>query len=207
MKKGLTLVLAAVLAGSLFAGSAMAEEWSREFEGETLTFLDVAPNDVRTAYYEELFEQFYEDTGIEVEYQSVPWDDAADKITVLGASGNLPDILTTWYGWLGQFTESDWVVPLSDYIGDSMDEYTDVITGGYWQSEKTRYGDIYTVPDGWMVKGIYVRKDWCEELGIELDPTQDWTWDDYFDLVEKLTDAENGRRRQGSHGCRSDRQR
>ena len=193
MKKRLMFVAALALTGTLFAGNALAEEWTREFEGESLTFLDVAPNDVRTSYYEELFEKFYEDTGIEVEYQSVPWDDAADKITVLGASGNLPDILTTWSGWLGQFTESEWVVPLSDYIGDSIDEYTDVIADCYWKSEKTRYGDIYTVPDGWMVKGIYVRKDWCEELGIELDPTQDWTWDDYFDLVEKLTDAEKGR--------------
>ena len=194
MKK-LTLVLAGVLSGCLLAGTAFAgdTEWTREYEGETLTFLDVAPNDVRTSYYEDLFAQFYEDTGIEVEYQSVPWDDAADKITVLGASGTLPDILTTWSGWLGQFTESEWVVPLSDYIGDSMDEYTDVIADCYWKSEKTRYGDIYTVPDGWMVKGIYVRKDWCEELGIELDPTQDWTWDDYFDLVEKLTDPEKNR--------------
>ena len=104
MKKRIGIILAGLLAGSLFAGSAFAQEgeWTREFEGESLTFLDVAPNDVRTGYYEALFEQFYEDTGIEVEYQSVPWDDAADKITVLGASGNLPDILTTWSGWLGQ---------------------------------------------------------------------------------------------------------
>ena len=193
MKKRITWILAGALAACLFTGTAFAQEWSREFEGETLTFLDVAPNDVRTSYYEGLFERFYEDTGIEVEYQSVPWDDAADKITVLGASGKLPDVLTTWYGWLGQFTESEWVVPLSGYLGDEVEEFTDVIKDCYWVSEKTRYGDIYTVPDGWMVKGIYVRKDWCEELGIELDPTKDWTWDDYFDLVAKLTDAENSR--------------
>ena len=45
-----------------------------------------------------------EETGISVVYESVPWDDAANKLTVLGTSGQLPDVLTTWAGWLGQFT-------------------------------------------------------------------------------------------------------
>ena len=67
----------------------------------TLTFLDVAPSDTRTTYYESMFQKFYEETGIQVEYQSVPWDDAADKLTVLGAANNLPDVMTTWNGWLG----------------------------------------------------------------------------------------------------------
>lgn len=177
-------------------------EWSREFEGTSLSFLDVAPSDTRTAYYEGLFERFYEDTGIEVEYQSVPWDDAADKLTVLGASGSLPDVMTTWSGWLGQFTQSGWVIPLDDYIGDTASEYTDAVVNILWASEQTRYGHIYTIPDGLMVKGIYVRKDWCEELGIELDPTQAWTYDDYFELVEQLTDPDQGRYGASYRGAR-----
>ena len=179
--------------GTSQAGSDSAEaqggsgEWSREFEGTSLSFLDVAPSDVRTSYYEGIFEKFYKDTGIEVEYQSVPWDDAANKLTVLGASGTLPDVMTTWNGWLGQFTQSGWVIPLDDYIGDTVSDYTDAVVNILWESEKTRYNHIYTVPDGLMAKGIYVRKDWCDELGIKLDPTKSWTYDEYFDLVEKLT--------------------
>lgn len=176
--------------------------WSREFEGESLTFLDVSPSDTRTAYFEGLFERFYADTGIEVEYQSVPWDDAADKLTVLGASNSLPDVMTMWSGWLGQFTQSGWVVPLSQYIGGTEDEYTAAVTDIIWESEKTRYGDIYTVPDGMMVKGVFVRKDWCEEKGITLDPAAGWTYDEYFALVEQLTDAANGRYGSSYRGAR-----
>ena len=101
MRKMKYALLAAALAAGVLATSVAAEEskeWSREFEGTSLSFLDVAPSDVRTSYYEGLFQRFYEDTGIEVEYQSVPWDDAANKITVLGASGTLPDVMTTWSG-------------------------------------------------------------------------------------------------------------
>lgn len=206
-KRTVSVLLAAVMTAAMVAGtttvSAEAEgEWSREFEGESLSFLDVSPSDTRTAYYEGLFERFYEDTGIEVEYQSVPWDDAADKITVQGASGNLPDVMTTWSGWLGQYTQSGWVIPLSEYIGETADEYTDAVVDLIWESEKTRYGDIYTIPDGLMVKGVYVRKDWCEELGIELDPSAGWTYDEFFEVVEKLTDAENGRYGASYRGAR-----
>ncbi len=49
-------------------------------------------------------------------YESVPWDDAANKLTVLGTSGQLPDVLTTWAGWLGQFTAANWVIPLDNYV-------------------------------------------------------------------------------------------
>ena len=59
--------------------------------------------------------------SVQVEYQSVPWDDAANKMTVLGSSGKLPDVMTVWSGWLGQYTEAGWVEPLTDYIGDSTD--------------------------------------------------------------------------------------
>lgn len=162
-------------------------------EGETtksLRFLDVSPSEARQSYYEGVFAKFEEETGISVTYESVPWDDAANKITVLGSSGQLPDVITTWSGWLGQYTQAGWVVPLDEYIAESREEYTDAVNKLLWKSEEDRYGHVYTIPDGLMVKGVFVRKDWCEAEGIELDPTGDWTYDDYFELVEKLTDAD-----------------
>ena len=176
--------------------------WSKAYDGTTITFMDVSPGDARTTYFQKTFEQFKNDTGITVEYQSVPWDDAADKMTVLGSSGSLPDVMTVWSGWLGQFTEAGWVQPLTNYLADSMDDYTDAVSKLIWASEKTRYGNIYTIPDGLMVKGIYVRKDWCEEAGITLDPTKAWTYDDYFDLVEKLTDSSKNRYGASYRGAR-----
>ena len=41
-----------------------------------------------------------------------------------------------------------------------------------------------------MVKGIYIRKDWCEEAGINIEDLRDWTYDDYFEVIEKLTNAD-----------------
>jgi multiple sugar transport system substrate-binding protein len=88
-----------------------------------LRFIDVSPSPTRQTYFTDTFAKFKQETGITVVYESVPWDDAANKLTVLGTSKQLPDVITTWAGWLGQFTEAGWVVPLSDYIGNTTGEY------------------------------------------------------------------------------------
>lgn len=185
------------------------EEAAQETEGETsasgektLRFLDVSPSEIRQSYYEETFAKFKEETGISVVYESVPWDDAANKITVLGASNQLPDVMTTWSGWLGQYTQAGWVIPLDEYIGDTRSEYTDAVNSLLWKSEEDRYGHIYTVPDGLMVKGVFVRSDWCEEAGITLDPEAGWTYDEYFDTVAKLTDPSQKRYGASYRGAR-----
>lgn len=160
---------------------------------ESLRFIDVSPSPARQEYYGKVFDQFEQETGVPVTYESVPWDEAANKLTVLGAANQLPDVLTTWAGWLGQFTAAKWVIPIDKYIAGTEDEYTEVVTQINWKGEKELYGDIYTVPDGVMVKGVYVRSDWAEEAGVTLDPDKGWTYEEYFDAVRKMTDSSQKR--------------
>ena len=195
MKKLFCVVLALVLAlGCVpFASADEAVE---------LRFLDVSPSPTRQEYFETTFAKFEEETGIKVIYESVPWDDAADKLTVLGMSNQLPDVITCWAGWLGQFTEAEWVIPLTDYLGDSVNDFSKIVTDITWKAELQLYGDYYTVPDGEMVKGVFIRKDWCEEEGIELDYENGWTYDEYFDVVHKLTNPEKNRYGTSFRGAR-----
>jgi multiple sugar transport system substrate-binding protein len=96
--------------------------------------------------------------------------------------------MTTWAGWLGQFTEAGWIVPLKDFIGNTTNEYAKTVTQLVWKAEKELYGNIYTVPDGMMVKGVFVRKDWAQAAGLKLDPKKGWTYSEYFNAVHKLTE-------------------
>ena len=183
MRNLLGTVLCLALMASLFTGFAAYAE------GNELRFIDVSPSPIRQEYFETTFAKFKEETGIFVTYESVPWDDAANKLTVLGTSGQLPDVMTTWAGWLGQFTAAKWVLPLDSYIAGTESEYADTVTKLVWKGEKELYGNYYTVPDGVMVKGVYVRKDWAAEAGLNLDPTKGWTYSEFFDAVHKLTDS------------------
>jgi len=161
-------------------------------EAAELQFIDVSPSAQRQKYFEAIFEEFKAETGISVQYQSVLWDEAADYLTVLGESDQLPDVLTVHSYWLGQFTESDWLMPLSDYVEENKAAFTDVVQMN-WESEKQKFGDYYTVPDGFMTKGIYYRKDWVEEIGYEIPNGADWTWTEYFNLIRALYDESQNR--------------
>lgn len=156
-------------------------------EAISLRFIDVSPSPARQTYFEETFKKFEDESGIAVVYESVPWDEAANKLAVLGAAGELPDVMTTWAGWLGQFTAADWVLPIDKYVAGTEDEYTDVVTKITWKGENELYGGTYTVPDGMMVKGVYVRSDWAEAAGLNLDPDKGWTYDEYFAAVRAMT--------------------
>ena len=169
---------ALVMAGGQRAGGVVA-----------LRFFDVSPSPERQAFYTATFAKFRTETGIIVTYESTPWDDAANKLTALGVSNSLPDVMTFWEGWLGQFINAGWVLPLEKYISGTESTYTDTIRNKLWPKQKQLYGAIYTVPDGLMVKGIYVRKDWAQEKGLNLDPDRGWTYDEYFDAIRVLTDA------------------
>ncbi|HBC31763.1 MAG TPA: sugar ABC transporter substrate-binding protein [Clostridiales bacterium] len=197
-KKSLSAVLGLILAFSVEAGCAATKpaksvnsqvSASSKSPGDikSLSFIDVSPSPERQAYFEKIFKKFKSETGITVSYQSVPWDDAANKLAVMGTSHQLPDVMTTWAGWLGQFTSAKLVVPIDNYIASQKDEYTKAVTNIVWKSEKQLYGATYTVPDGMMVKGVFVRKDWCKEAGISLDPDKGWSYDEYFNVCKKLT--------------------
>lgn len=196
VKKTLCTILTAVMFISTLSGCAATKpstapkpSSTTTSKTTTLSFMDVSPSPARQAYFTKTFEEFKKESGISVAYQSVPWDDAANKMTVLGASGQLPDVMTTWAGWLGQYTTAGWVIPIDKYIKGTEDEYTDVVRDIVWKSENQLYGNTYTVPDGMMVKGVFVRKDWAKEKDITLDPKEGWTYDEYFDVVKKLTDV------------------
>lgn len=171
-------------------------------DGSGLRFIDVSPSPARQEYFSGIFQKFETETGTPVAYESVPWDEAANKLTVLGAANQLPDVLTTWAGWLGQFTSAGWVLPIDQYVAGTEDEYTDVVTKITWKAEQELYGGIYTVPDGMMVKGVYVRKDWAEEAGLNLDPDAGWTYEEYFAAVAAMTDSSQKRYGASFRGAR-----
>ena len=127
MKKGLAIVLA--LALCLTALTAVAETKVSFFTGkiETIDLL----NGIIDA-----FNAANPGIVVEQEYQK----DASSIIKVKFASGEVPDVMTTWAGWLGQFTAAGWVKPLTDYITGTEGEYADTVTKLVWKGEKELYG-------------------------------------------------------------------
>ena len=162
---GLAAIMLAGCGNSAASGSNGGAESG---DGATeLTFMDVCPSAAREEYFTSVFESFEKETGIHVTYESVPWDNAVDKLTVMGTSDELPDVMTLFSSWMGQFTSAGWAIPIDDYIAETRDEYNEYVQNVIFATEEEKFGALYTVPDGINTKGVYVRKDWAEEAGID----------------------------------------
>lgn len=164
---------------------------SVDVAGAEIRFLDVNPGATRQDYFERMFAQIEDELGIKVTYESVPMDDAADKIMVMASSNSMPDIITTIPNWVGTFVANDYLVPLTDYVAPIEDELSEAVKLVGVNMQKGIYNDVYSIPDGLFAKAVFVRKDWADEAGIELN--YDWDYDDYFETITKLTDVSKNR--------------
>ncbi|KIL42166.1 hypothetical protein SD70_03130 [Gordoniibacillus kamchatkensis] len=154
-----------------------------------LTYLDPLPSPERTALMQDLLKRFHDQNpNIEVEYQSVPWDQASKKWLAMGASGTLPDVVSIDDTSMTGLAAAGYIENLQPYY-DKWSQ-TGNLTEASKLSRNKYKGNVYAIPDGFGLQGLFVRTDWFKELNLE--PKIE-TWDDYFDLAKKLTDPAKGR--------------
>jgi multiple sugar transport system substrate-binding protein len=197
-----TMALAVTLAVSVTAcGSKSSTEPSPSTSSEAsakptglkgeISFLDVMSTDEHTAALKSIIAKYEKaNPGVKVNYSTVPWDQAYSKVMAMAASKSLPDINT------GSYTElaaSGAVIPLDKYWDKFP--YKDDLSEAFLSSkENMSYkGSVFRIPDGNIYRGVYVRTDWLKEAGIDIESLRNWTWDDYFMVVQKLTNKEKGR--------------
>ncbi len=133
-------------------------------------------------------------TGVHMEVTSVAMDQAATNLSLLLTSGDYPDI---WYGFTSYYSNSldeaideELIYNLADY----KDYFTAFfsIVDNYDIYAKTVYTDVGNVSvlngiwtNSSIDGGLTVRKDWMEELGLEV-PT---TIDEFHDLLTAFHDT------------------
>lgn len=178
-------------------GSGQQNTASEEKEPMTLTFIDCVPSPERETFFLKMIDIYQkENPHITLEYGSVPYEESTNKLTQLGAAGDLPDIINMQGSTGTTLTEAQWLLPLDQYIEKEgyNDVFVSAITDVMWAGSIEGYGAVYTIPDGIMTNGIFIRKDWAQEAGLDLDALmENWTWETYIDTVYKLTDPEKGR--------------
>lgn len=160
-----------------------------------LRFMDVIPNPDRDAKFQEVIERFNkENPGVKATLETVPWDQAHQKLVTLGSAGSMPDVFVMHQQWNSEFINAKWVAKLDDYL-DKYEHKDDIIP--YVRNvlmdydHKQTYGGIYGIPDGLTTHGMFVRTDWVKEIGMELKDLE--TWDGIFEAAEKMTDPSKNR--------------
>ncbi|AVR00463.1 ABC transporter substrate-binding protein [Oceanobacillus iheyensis] len=141
-----------------------------------------------TSGLEEFVTEYEDESGVTVEVQAIPWDNAHDKLLTAVASGNGPDVLQIGTTWVAEFAEAGTFLDISDKIGD----YDNLAADNFYESavETTKYEDT-TIGIPWYVdtRALFYRTDLLEEVGYPEGPQ---TWDDMVDASRQLADRGDG---------------
>lgn len=131
-----------------------------------------------------IFDAYTEETGIEVDLQSIPWSAAHDRLLTAVASGEGPDVVQMGSTYMAEFTDAGALLDISDYI-----ESSDALSPeNFFEGNvaTTRFGDnYYGVPWYTETRALYYRTDLLEEVGYPEGPSN---WEELYDAAVKLSE-------------------
>ncbi|WP_100010011.1 extracellular solute-binding protein [Lentibacillus sediminis] len=133
---------------------------------------------------------FTNETDIQVEVQSIPWDQAKNKLLTAVASGEGPDVIQQPSTWIPEFAESETYLDLTDYFGD--EKYPNLKEANFnEQAMESVKIDSKTQAMPWFVaiSVLYYRTDLLEDVGYPDGPE---TQEDFLDAARKLADRGEG---------------
>ncbi len=114
-------------------------------------------------------DKYFEYTGIRLEVIIPPHQQYAEKLRVIAASGDLPDVWQVWFPDFISFAEEGVNIPLDEYIADSQNvSRFDPIQFEAFKVDGKTYGVPFNSGGGTVT---YLRKDWLDDLGMEVPTT------------------------------------
>jgi len=196
MKVVLTVVLAVTLllsacggqandSGNTLGSSGNSPQGS-DNERVKLTILSTAQTQNPESGVEKEFAQAFMDIHphVEIEFISVPTNDAYAKIITMATSKQLPDIFVNTAEFYTQAYEMGITADLRELFDESF------VNGFHPLAlEQTEIdGQMVFMPNFTIPMGLLYRADWFEEEGIA--PPE--TWDEFMDAARRLTKDTNG---------------
>ncbi|MBY0086364.1 MULTISPECIES: sugar ABC transporter substrate-binding protein [Brevibacillus] len=193
MKKAILLALSTALTAFTFGCSNTAttpgDSATGKKEAVELTFLTWG-NQAHLDLYTKLSEKFtQQNPTIKVKLESVPFPDYQQKVTVLAAGQELPDI-----GWVSermvpQFMENGILEDVSDVKNDAAFKLDDFIpsTLELFQKDDKLYGLPFSTPPTVM----FYNKDLFDKAGLkspnDLAKEGKWTWEEFEKSAQAIS--------------------
>lgn len=194
MKKAIFLALSILLTAFTFAGcsskpAASSDPAAKSDEPVELSFLTWG-NQAHLDLYQKLIDKFTQThPNIKVKLESVPFPDYQQKVTVLAAGQELPDI-----GWVSermvpQFMANGILEDVTDLNSDANFKMDDFIpsTLALFQKDEKLYGIPFSTPPSVM----FYNKDLIEKAGLkspnDLAKEGKWTWEEFEKTAKAIT--------------------
>lgn len=154
----------------------------------TIRFMEVLVTPARNEWMEAKIADFEKiNPTIKIEREIVPWEQAHDRLVIMTAAGEMPDVLETSDNWMAEFAAAGAYENLEPYFEtwEYREDMADIALGLGRLYENT----LYTMPYGLYIVNMMYRSDWLEEAGIEPPATIA----EYYDAIARVTDKDANR--------------
>lgn len=134
---------------------------------------------------EEIIADFTAETGIKASVQVLDWNSYWTLLEAGATGGDMPDVFWMHSNEAVKYMSNDILLDITDKVNSSskleMDKFPQDLKDMY-----TYDGKIYAVPKDMDTIAMWYNKTMFDEAGIDY-PTEDWTWDDFYEIAKKLT--------------------
>ncbi|WP_053207323.1 extracellular solute-binding protein [Jiangella muralis] len=121
-----------------------------------------------------------EEVGVDLDMITTAAAEYYTQLSADSAAGNLSDLFQVDRPRLEQLAEQGLLLDISDYLDDELAAYTDAVEPdlrALGNIDGTDYGVV--TPSGYNYSSYWIRKDWLDNLGLEVPETTD----DFFDVA------------------------
>lgn len=164
------------------AGGASDDELSGEI---TVWGHPFTENDEEQVMWDEVISGFEEETGVEVKFEQIAWNNKDQKILTALAANEGPDVFYAIPDQMPQYAEEGMLLDIGPYLDDNdMDDFEDGAMDGVTWKDK-----IYGLPILQSAETFFYNVDVIEEMGEDPDDLPS-TWEEFEEWAEKA--KENG---------------
>ncbi|WP_404454886.1 extracellular solute-binding protein [Virgibacillus necropolis] len=189
MVKKKMVIWFALLVSVLLVVTGCSDSEGGEASGDqkTIEFMHLWPEGSSKDHYEivnKIVSQYEEkNPDVKVELEILGNEQYKEKLKVLSASGELPDVGMTWAaGFLKPYVEGDLFAPLNDVLEDGLQKkFVSGTTEAYAIDGKT-----YGLPLELNIAPIFYNKAIFEEYGLEVPKT----YEDFKNVIQTLKENE-----------------
>lgn len=147
---------------------------------ELLTFFNPDGTGGREKGLKQIIDNFTAETGIEIKYTTVPWNEVNTQLILSEEAGNSPDLSFVEGQAFGRHIGAGTLQPLDAYIArDLTDE--DIADHLFWDFG-VHEGEKFIFPISILSQSMFIRKDLLEDSGLDAPKT----WDEFVDVAKAL---------------------
>ena len=155
----------------------------RDRDPNNLLIVEVNTSADRTGLLRAQLDEFEADNpGLNVDVISLSWGQAFEKLSMMIAGGQFPDVIEMPDFWLSRYVSAGQIADLTPYLADV--EFDDDL-----EENTFSYGSVndrvYTVPYGYYLRAMLYNKKIFQEAGIKKPPL---TMDEFYETAATISE-------------------